>query len=61
MRATTTLLNAMKGDAVTDGKTMTVLDYLSSDAQIRLLYEARQKGIRDYNSAISRATEEGLT
>ena len=40
-------------------KAMTALDFLSQDAEVRRLYEARQKGIRDYNSAIARATQEG--
>ena len=46
-----------KSEAI--GKAVDVLEYLSQDVKAREEYEFREKGIRDYNSAISSATQEG--
>ena len=41
-------------------KAMTTLEFLSQDEQTRMLYEARQKALHDYASAIGRAEERGM-
>jgi hypothetical protein len=38
-------------------KALNMLEFLSQDQQIRLLYEARQKGLLDNVSAIASAEE----
>ena len=40
-------------------KALNVLEFLSQDEQTRLLYEARQKGLHDYVSAMVSAEEKG--
>jgi predicted transposase/invertase (TIGR01784 family) len=42
-------------------KAITILDIISQDKQERMLYEARQKAIMDYNSNMYGAREEGRT
>ncbi len=41
-------------------KAVTALEFLSQDERERALYEDRQKALRDWNSSILSATEEGL-
>ena len=41
-------------------KALTTLEFLSQDDQARRLYEARQKALHDYASAIGDATEKGM-
>ncbi len=40
-------------------KALTTLEFLSHDEQTRLLYEAREKALHDYASAIASAEEKG--
>ncbi len=40
-------------------KALNVLEFLSQDEKTRMLYEARQKGLHDYVSAIASAEEKG--
>ena len=49
----------VKGDPVME-KALTTLEFLSHDEETRLLYEARQKALHDYASAIANAEEKGL-
>ena len=42
-------------------KALTTLEFLSQDKQTRELYEARQKALHDYASAIGEAMEQGET
>ena len=41
-------------------KAMTTLEFLSQDQKTRMLYEARQKALHDYASAIGHAEERGM-
>lgn len=41
------------------GKAMTVLEFLSQDAETRRLYEMRQKALHDEASSMEGAREEG--
>ena len=49
----------VKGDAVME-EAMTTLEFLSQDEKTRMLYEARQKALHDYASAIGNAEERGM-
>ena len=42
-------------------KALTTLEFLSQDEEARQLYEARQKALHDYASAIGAARDKGLT
>ena len=41
-------------------KALTTLEFLSQDDQARHLYEARQKALHDYASAVEYAKEQGI-
>ena len=59
MRSKEQLAELVKGDVVME-KAMTTLEFLSQDKQTRMLYEARQKALHDYASAIGNAEQRGL-
>jgi len=52
-------IHMLKNRSEAIGKAVNVLEYLSQDEQARELYESREKGLKDYNSAINSATREG--
>ena len=47
-----------KGDRVME-KAMTAQEFLRQDEQMRMLYEARQKALHDYASAMHNAEDRG--
>ena len=59
VRSKERMAELVKGDAVME-KAMTTLEFLSQDEQTRMLYEARQKALHDYASAIGNAEERGM-
>ena len=58
VRSKERMAELVKGDAVME-KAMTTLEFLSQDQKTRMLYEARQKALHDYASAIGNAEERG--
>ena len=59
VRSKERMAELVKGDAVME-KAMTTLEVLSQDERTRMLYEARQKALHDYASAIGNAEERGI-